>query len=472
MRHIWLKGAMIGAAVLMGSNVAWAEAEATEVVTLSGAALPLDPHTGNGSSGGWGNWTSFLPRGYAGFNEGNSIWVDVGSAKTLSGVVFRPRKSDNSAVTDRWRKFRVWGADVPGGYTSKEGMELVASNYLGVAKTDQTNYNNLVVYEGIKPHRYYYFDNYGAFNIECMELWSADVAAKAFQPVATDLEAGDYTFSGKVTYVSGAEGAQVCVAIADKDYDDVFADWQAKGKVVKASGSFAAGEEYTIAVNGVARGRKYSRVFVREGANGAWCATPRTHYFAARPTLMNETRAYILDTAAFNAQNSSKFLYDGQTANGWAETSTSSTGIIFELDPNEDYASIRIYARSNGENLKPSGTFTCWGRSHGVTGLMATDGDLTFTDATQATWVTGRDLWFVTPANVSDGGAAWTNLDTTKTLLWVHSDWEAPYVEARIEKGALKGKKWLKMTFDNSRLNGREIELYAVKASGLVIRVQ
>ncbi len=468
MRHIWLKGAMIGAAVILGSNGIRAEEE------IVGGALQLMVMNGDPSA-----WRPYInERGYGTSNDSSGFYFDVGAERLLTGVMFHPRTDLPSTLWSRFAYFRLWGTNNREDAANKnwKNMTLVASNYVGMAAI--AGYNTLIPEEGTEAYRYYYLTDYmGSFH--GFELWSASPSVRVYAPIVDNLDEGNYTYTGKVSYVEGDAG-EICVAIADKDYDDDFDAWEAKGQIVKASKTFAAGDAFSIEVKGVARGRRYSRVFVRANSEGAWYPSCRTWYFSARPEMMT-LEAYAVDTAdttttnsegKVTGYNSAYCFYDGKT-DGHVESCTVVSAIIFKLDPTKDYSSIRVYPRCVGVNLTTAGGgYTCFARISDLYPFSVTADDLTFTDAVQSTFVAEpRKLYFVKPTGVSE--ANWTAIDSIKTALRNHSDSSGTYIELPIPKGAFAGKKWLKIDVNSRyRSNCREIELLTVRTSGLVIRVQ
>lgn len=446
----------IGAAAILGSNAALAEE------TIAGGMLQTLVMDMNGSAQRWSPYIH--ERGYGAVNDGSGFWLDVGAARLLTGVCFKTRTE--SSLAKRWDHFRLWGTNNREDAANKnwKNMTLVVSNYLGTATVG--SYNTLVAREGIEAYRYYYltdYENYSSFS--GFEMWSADPSVRVLAPVVDDLDEGNYTYTGKVVYVEGDAG-EVCVAIAGKDYDDDFDAWQANGKVVKASGTFASGDAFSISVNGVARGRRYSRVFVRANSTGKWYAGCKTWYFSARAEMMT-LEAYVVDTADATSGNSAYRFYNGATSDGYVESGTKVTSVIFKLDPTKDYSSIRLYPRDTGPNVG----LVCFSRCIDLYPFSVTDDDLTFTDAVKADWVTARSLFFVKPAGVSD--ANWTAIDSLKTALRNFSDSSGKYIELPIPKRAFAGKKWLKIDVaDGSHSNCREIELFTVRSSGAVIVVR
>ncbi len=469
MKHIWLKGALVGAAVLMGSNGIRAEE------TIAGAAVQLRVH-----NLGSGQWSPYInDRGYGKNGDGNNFWIDVGTKRLLTGVNFNRRAEEN--LSSRWKNFRVWGTnnreDVAAAQKDTSKMTLVVSNYLGVAAATGT-YNTLIPDEGVGEFRYYYLSDLGGYaSFHGFELWSASPSVWEYAPIVDDLDEGNYTFRGKVSYVEGDAG-EICVAIADKDYDDDFAAWQGKGRIVKSSETYQTGDAFSIEVKGVARGRTYSRVFVRAGSDGEWFAACRTWYFSARAEIMT-LEAYVVDTAdqtKTNAEgqvtgyNEAYRFYDGKTSNGWVEYNTGVSSIIFKLDPTKDYSSIRVYPRVTGVNNQDA---TCFSRVMGLYPYSVTEDDLEFTGAEQSTFVEApRKLYFVKPTGVSS--ANWTAIDSLATTLKDFADWSGSYIELPIPKGTFTGKKWLKIDVNDgsTHTNCREIELLTVAPSSFCLRIQ
>jgi hypothetical protein len=455
----------IGAAVIFGSN----EVRAEE--TIAGGMLQVLVMDMEGSVQRWSPYIH--ERGYGTMNDGSGFWFDVGSARKLTGVCFKTRNESNLA--SRWDHFRLWGTNNREDAANKkwQNMTLVVSNYLGTATIGA--YNTLTNYEGIAAYRYYYltdYQNYSSFS--GFEMWSADPSVRVLAPTVDNLDEGNYTYTGKVVYVEGDAG-EVCVAVADRDYDDDFAKWQANGQVVKAGKTFAAGDAFSISVKGIGRGRRYSRVFVRANSEGTWYAGCKTWFFSARAEMMT-LEAYVVDTkdpmatnsngVVYNS-NSAYCFYDGKTG-AYVESGTGVSAIIFKLDPTKDYSSIRLYPRDTGPNVG----LVCFSRCIDLYPFSVTADDLEFTGAIQSTAVEApRTLYFVKPTGVPE--ANWTAIDSLKTTLRNFSDSSGKYIELPIPKGAFTGKKWLKIEVkDGSHSNCREIELLTVEASSFVIRVQ
>ena len=447
-----LKSVLVGVAVIFGSS----EVRAEE--TIAGGALQLMVLKASNIL----QWSPYIhERGSYSYSDGSGYYFDVGSARVLTGVVFKP--ANNIGLKDRWDHFQLWGTNNREDAENKnwKNMTLVVSNYLGVAEL--TAYNTVAAEDGVEAYRYYYLkDHYG--NFVDFEVWSAEASVRVQAPIVDNLDEGNYTYTGKVVYVEGDAG-EVCVAVADRDYDDDFAKWQAHGQVVKADGTFAAGDAFSIAVKGVARGRRYSRVFVRANAEGKWYASCKTWFFSARAELMT-LEAYAVDTKDATSGNSAYYIYDGKTSNGYVENNTGVSEFIFKLDPTKDYSSIRLYPRDAGANK----TLVCFSRVLGLCPFSVTADDLEFTDAVKADWVTARTLYFVQPTGVSE--ANWTEIDSLKTELLNYSDSSGDYIELQIPKGAFAGKKWLKMKAEQNHTNCREIELLTVAPTSFCIRVR
>ena len=468
------------AALAVAASAAFADGEdETAATTLAGARIPVSafaPVTRTLTAGAlWDYMQPFAYRGRSNTTEKGGVWVDVGSPRTLTGVMFYPRFANgNAGIQARWEKFRVWGADAPGPYTSSEGLELVVSNYLGAA-SDQTGYNALTNFSGISAHRYYYFDNYNnVFNFTGMELWSDDPTVEAWSPQATDAEAGDYLFTGVVTNMPGGASGEVCVCVAAKDYDVDFAAWQANGRTFVQSG-LKKGDSYSIAATGITSGRRYAREFVRVDG-GEWFASNYTWQFAARGELATP-KAYLATTnPEYNSTGTrATNIYDGSTTAGWVEYPQYLNSITFELDPTLDYAVIRLYPRDNSQGSKRlfSTNFGCWARIHDVVSIATSkDTEPDWSAAELVDYVTKRELWKIDPDAVPE--MTWTQATGAMESIWAMPNSSGSYIDIILDRKVMSGARWLRVvpTNSNSAFNCREIELYTVKHGGFVFTVR
>lgn len=81
------------AAFALAASAAFAEEEPA-ATTLAGARVPVSvfaPVSSRTSSGWWDYMQPFTYRGYSSTTEKGGVWVDVGSPRTLTGVMFYPR---------------------------------------------------------------------------------------------------------------------------------------------------------------------------------------------------------------------------------------------------------------------------------------------------------------------------------------------------------------------------------------------
>jgi hypothetical protein len=473
MKQIWLKSAAVVAGVWMGSIGSVAQAD--DVVAPAGAKILLNAYQPKTIT--WAdNASSHYPmepfaKDNQNFCETGSIWVDAGSARKLTGAKFCPRAAGtNQGIRDRWVKFRVWGADVPGPYTSTEGMELVMSNYWGAAVNEGSWENVLTNYEGIAAHRYYYFDNYnGVFNFQ-IELYSE--APCVTWDVLTEVSAaeGNYTFSGKVAYAPTADGVEICVAVAKENCDADYAAWAEKGKIYKAEGTYVTDGTFEIVAKGIASGRTYAKLFYRAAGETDWMAAPGWREFAAHGSLATPV-AYMYDSSDPSSGGyPSMRMYDGSTS-GFAEASARQ--IIFKLDPSLDYAALRVYARLDCR-------YQCWIRSHYVKGLYVAkpSEEPDWSGAVKVNAVTARELyWYSSTDDIP--ALDWVELPVASDTI-KHENQGMSYYDTAdlddhfdviLDKKLMSGAKYLKLDLATT-LNTREIQLYTVKKESFCIRIQ
>ena len=480
-----MKLKIIAAFALVASAVFAALAEDDEAATtLAGARLPVAAYS---SADGcvWTIMNPFLPRGISNSSEtgpnsgGIRNWVDVGTPRALTGVMFKPRGATaGQDIAQRWQSFRLWGADVPGPYTSTEGMELITSNYLGFAKTDQSTYNALTNFTGISAHRYYFFDcnRDGKLNFVGFELWSEGPSVLATAPTETDAASGNYSFTGTVDYVPDDETADVCVCVADKDLGGDYSAWAAAGAVFGPHSGLSAGDAYTVAAEGVGRGRRYAREFVRVSGGTEWFGSAHCWQFASRGELATP-RAYIVDSADSSTgllKTSASVVYDGNNTGSHTESPTFSS-ITFALDPNEDYASARFYPRAYG-NFTSNGNWDLWGRVHDVARIeVSSDAAPDWSAAVSNTTTTARDLWRIDPASAPE--MTWTTLTNATWAIRTAPNGTGRFLEVVLDKRQVSRARWLRVVRASSSsqqniFNCREIELYTVKRGGfhLIVR--
>ncbi len=472
MKHNLFRSVAVVAGLLMGSI--GGEAMADEATAPAGAKILLHAY----QPGNWAeNASAYYPMTPFAvdnhiYTEAGGIWVDAGSPRKLSGAKFLPRTATNQGIRDRWVKFRVWGADVPGPYTSTEGMELVMSNYWGAASNEESWDNVLTNYEGIAAHRYYYFDNYhNVFNFQ-IALYSEAPCVTWEVPVAVNAAEGNYTFSGKVAYSPTAAGVEVCVAVAQENCDADYAAWAEKGKVYKADGTYVTDGTFEIAANGIASGRTYAKLFYRAAGETEWMAAPGVREFAARGSLATPV-AYMYATGnpAKDSGYPSMRMYDGSTSTGFAEAYAKQ--IVFKLDPSLDYAVLRVYARLDCR-------YQCWIRSHFVKGLYVAkpSEEPDWSGAVKVDAVTARELYWY--SSTDDMPALeWTELpvasETIKhenqNLSYYSSADLDDYFDVILDKKLMSGAKYLKIELA-STLNTRELQFYTVKKESFCIRIR
>lgn len=460
------------------------DADDTAAPTLAGARLPVAAYS---SADGcvWTIQTPFLPRGKSSSSETGSgsatmirNWIDVGTPRTLTGVMFKPRAaaSESVDIAWRWNSFRLWGADAPGPYTGTEGMELITSNYLGFAKTVQTDYNALTNYLGISAHRYYFLDNNhdGRYNFAGLELWSDSPSIEAIAPTETDAAAGDYLFTGTVRYLPDGAVGEVCVCVAAEDFGGDYSAWAANGSVFGPSSGLSAGDSYSVAVTGVASGRRYAREFVRVAGDGnGWFTASYTWQLAARGELATP-RAYIADTADSSTgllKSSAYVVYDGKNTGSWSENPTFDS-ITFALDPSQDYALLRFYPRDSGVNSN----FDLWGRVHDVMRIeVSKDTDADWSTAVKDSQVTERDLWRVAPDAVPE--LSWTTLTNATWTIRTMPNYSGQFVDVILDRRQASRARWLrvvraKWSSQGNVFNCKEVELYTVKRAGFHVIVR
>ena len=480
MKHILLKGAAVVAAVWMGSigGVAMAEDEAT---APAGAELPVFAYQGPSGSKGYG-WAENAQSGLIpmapflriGYSEANGLWADVGSPRKLSGAMFWGR----GGFLNRCEKFRVWGTDKPGPYTSADiaGMELVVSNYLGAVSSGV-----LTNYEGISAHRYYYFDNYGnsynsEFNLQ-VQLYSDGPVVTAYRPrevLQDTVNVGDYVFTGAVVRASSEAGVEICMAVAREDFDADYAAWSAGGRIYKAAGTYQTGEAFRIAANGIASGRTYAKLFYRDAGETDWFAAPGTWQFASCGTLVTP-RVYVWDkTNPTNANDSSQALYDGNYGY-FGDGDGKAQQMIFPLDTSLDYAVLRVWARTGDK-------YECWLRSHYIKGLYVAkpSEEPDWSAAEKVEKITKREFyWIKNEADIPT--MEWTLLPVASETM-KHENQNPGinaagkydgYIDVVLDKKLMNGAKYFKIELaPNLMLNGVEVELYTVKKQSFCIRVQ